>query len=112
MDLPLERHFKNLLFDFYGALLTEHQSHCFSMYHMEDCSLAEIGGDLNITPQAVSDMLKRTIKKLEKFEEKLGLVQRYMIQADTAHYMRGLIETVAEPTRTKMLQTLDALIRT
>ncbi|MCL2603896.1 MAG: DNA-binding protein [Defluviitaleaceae bacterium] len=111
-NLPMEQHFKNLLFDFYGALLTEHQRICFSLYHMEDNSLAEIGEELDITPQAVSDMLKRTTKKLERYEEKLGLVQRFMISADTADYMRQLIETVPEPTRTKMAQTLDALIKT
>jgi predicted DNA-binding protein YlxM (UPF0122 family) len=111
-DLPMEQHFKNLLFDFYGALLTEHQRLCFSLYHAEDNSLSEIGEELDITPQAVSDMLKRTTKKLERYEEKLGLVQRFMIHADTANDMRRLIETVAEPTRTNLLRTLDALIKT
>ncbi|MCL2204361.1 MAG: hypothetical protein FWB88_10545 [Defluviitaleaceae bacterium] len=111
-DSPLERHNKNLLFDFYGAMLTEHQRACFSMYHEDDYSLVEIGAELGITPQAVSDMLRRTTQKLEKYEEKLGLVQRFMMQQDTAGYMRGLLESVDEPLRKSLLTQLDALLRT
>jgi hypothetical protein len=111
-DQTMDRHFKNLLFDFYGALLTEHQRVCFTLYHIDDNSLSEIGEEMNITPQAVSDMLKRTTGKLERYEEKLGLVQRFMIHQDTAEYMKKLIETVAEPLKTNLLRTLDALIKT
>jgi hypothetical protein len=110
-DPALAQHHKNLLYDFYVALLTEHQRACFSMYHSDDYSLSEIAEELKITPQAVSDMLKRTTKKLEKYEEKLGLVQRYMIQEDTANYMRSLIDTAQEPLRKQLLTQLDALIR-
>ena len=110
-DPTLERHHKNLLYDFYGALLTEHQRTCFSLYHADDNSLSEIAEELNITPQAVSDMLKRTTKKLERYEEKLGLVQRSMISADTVNEMRRLIDTVPGPVRLQLSQTLDALVK-
>ena len=65
-----------MLFDFYGSLLTGRQSHVFTLYYMEDNSLAEVGRELGITPQAVLDMLKRSIKSLEKYESKLGLIQK------------------------------------
>ena len=110
-DAGLERHHKSLLLDFYGAMLTDHQRECFSLYNEDDNSLTEIAAEMNITPQGVSDMLKRTTKKLESYEIKLGLVQRYMLQQDTANYMRSLIEPLAEPTRKNLLSQLDALLR-
>ena len=70
-------HKKNLLFDFYGALLTERQKLVFAMRYMEDSSLAEIGLALGITTQAVVDFLKRIDKRLEMFENKLGLVAKF-----------------------------------
>lgn len=110
-DLALERHHKNLRFDFYGAMLSEKQQEFFTLYHMEDYSLAEISEEMNITPQAVSDLLRRTEQKLDDFEIKLGLVQRYLIQADTASYLMDLFKQVDEPLRTKMNTALDALIK-
>jgi len=92
-------------------MLTEHQRACFARYHEDDYSLSEIGEDMEITPQAVSDMLKRTALKLEKYEEKLGLVQRYMMQQDTANYMRTLLEKVEEPLQKNLLNQLDALLK-
>ena len=70
----MERDNYVMLFDFYGSLLTGRQSHVFTLHYMEDYSLAEIGHELGITPQAVLDMLKRSVKALEKYESKLGLI--------------------------------------
>ena len=110
-DLALERHHKNLRFDFYGNLLSEKQKEFFTLYHMEDFSLAEISEEMNITPQAVSDLLRRTEQKLDDYEVKLGLVQRHMIQADTASYLISLINKVDEPLRGQINSTLDALLK-
>ncbi|MCL2188287.1 MAG: DNA-binding protein [Defluviitaleaceae bacterium] len=110
-DSALDGHFKTLLYDFYGAMLTEHQQQCFTLYHEDDCSLVEISEEMNTSPQAVSDLLRRTTQKLEKYETKLGLVQRYLLQLDTAQYMRGLIESLDEPMKKNLLTQLDALLR-
>ena len=67
------------LYDFYGALLTERQSTCFTMYYFEDLSMTEIGTALGITPQAVADQIKRTVKKLNLYEEKLKLAQKELV---------------------------------
>jgi len=61
------------LHDFYGPLLTEKQNTCFTMHYLEDLSLKEIGGILGVTPQAVADQVKHATKKLQWYEEKLGL---------------------------------------
>ena len=73
----------NFLHDFYGTLLTKKQSEVYLLRHMEDCSLAEIAEVLNTSPQAVLDLLKRTERKLEGFESRLGLIASYEKNKET-----------------------------
>ena len=84
MDLPESRQYKILLFDFYDALLTERQREIFIMHHIDDLSLVEIGELKGITPQAVSDMLKRTENHLHRYEEHLMIVAKYESRKITA----------------------------
>lgn len=65
-----------MLLDCYGDLLTEHQMNVMEMYYCEDLSLAEIGGSLGITRQAVRSLIKRTEDILLNYEEKLGFAER------------------------------------
>ena len=65
-----------LLYDFYSVLLTEKQRQIFELYYFNDLSLNEIAEEMKVTAQAVSDLLKRTAKHLENYEEKLNLVDR------------------------------------
>lgn len=67
----------SLLFDFYGPLLTERQQDVFQMYFHEDLSLGEIAEQLDISRQAVYDLLKRASAILEDFEFKLALVAKH-----------------------------------
>ncbi|MCL1882359.1 MAG: sigma-70 family RNA polymerase sigma factor [Defluviitaleaceae bacterium] len=92
MDLPEARQRKNLLFDFYDALLTQRQREIFTMHYMDDCSLVEIGESMGITPQAVADMLKRTIKRLEHYDKLLGLVAKFEKRQATIGKIRLLLD--------------------
>lgn len=65
-----------MLLDCYGDLLTEHQRSVMEMYYCEDLSLAEIGGPMGITRQAVLSLIKRTEGVLLNYEEKLGFARR------------------------------------
>ena len=67
----------NLLFDFYGELLTQKQREYFTMYYMEDNSLSEVGERCGVTPQAAADILKRTVKILKRYDDALGLIEKY-----------------------------------
>lgn len=67
----------NLLFDFYGPLLTERQRDVFRMYFQYDLSLGEIGEQLEVSRQAIYDLLRRVQVSLEDFEDKLRLVERH-----------------------------------
>ena len=67
-----------MLFDFYGDLLTDRQREFFDLYHNEDLSLAEIAENAGITRQGVRDVLVRAEATLNEFEEKTGLIQRFL----------------------------------
>lgn len=66
-----------ILYDFYGKLLSEKQLQAIELYYVYDLSLTEIGEELDITKQGVSDTLKRAEKKLFKFEDTLGLIEKF-----------------------------------
>ncbi len=67
----------SVLFDFYGPLLTEKQQTFVDLYCNENLSLSEIAEEFGVTKQAVSDGIKKSEKALKKYEEKLGLVERW-----------------------------------
>lgn len=71
-----------LLFDFYGKLLSDRQYTIIEMYYIHDLSLSEIGEQLNISRQGVHDILKRAEKRLLNYEEKLGLVKKFLDDKD------------------------------
>lgn len=66
-----------LLYDFYGAMLTEKQQRCLELHYLNDLSLAEIAAEFEVSRQAVHDILRRAEQVLEDYELKLGLVERY-----------------------------------
>jgi len=72
----------NLLYDFYGSLLTAKQRHVFEMHALHDCSFSEIAQEMGITPQAVADNIKRTRAQLNKYEQNLGMVQKLQVQQE------------------------------
>lgn len=67
----------NLLYDFYGSLLTARQQNFIELYYGDDLSLGEIAEQFDVTRQAVHDTLKRAEQTLTNYEEKLGLVQKF-----------------------------------
>ena len=73
---------KALLFDFYGPLLTERQQLVYDYAYGEDMSLSEIAELLQISRQAVHDLLRRTDKLLLDYETKLGLVDKFLAIED------------------------------
>lgn len=64
--------------DFYGPLLTEKQQEAMSLHYENDWSLAEIAEHMQITRQAVHDILKRAEIALQEYENRLGLAGRFL----------------------------------
>ena len=65
-----------LLYDYYGALLTQRQQECFELRYNQDLSLGEIGQELGISRQGVFDNLSRAEALLKNMEAKTGCVRR------------------------------------
>ena len=85
-----------LLFDFYGALLTDHQRKIFQDVVFDDLSLAEAADEAGVSRQAVHDIIKRCTKALEEYEEKLGLIALHQRVARKAEEI-GTLAASASP---------------
>lgn len=70
---------KNLLYDFYGELLTDHQKKIYEDAVYGDFSLSELAEEYGISRQGVHDLLKRCDKILEEYEDKLHMIERFEI---------------------------------
>ena len=81
-----------LLADFYGPLLTEKQRQVWDLHYELDYSLVEIAEAEKISRQAVYDLLKRTEKILLEYEEKLGLVERFLSEKNKLAEVEELLK--------------------
>jgi predicted DNA-binding protein YlxM (UPF0122 family) len=88
--------FMTLLYDFYGALLTDKQREIFEMYYLNDYSLGEISEILDISRQGVYDALKRAEDSLEFYEEKLGLVKKHQEMQKKLEKIKECIKFIRE----------------
>ena len=79
-----------LLFDFYGELLTEKQRQIFEEVVLCDCSLGEVASEHGVSRQGVHDMVRRCGRLLNSYEEKLGLVQKFLLIKKKAERIREL----------------------
>lgn len=75
MDKILE---KNLLYDFYGELLTDHQKSIYGDLIYGDLSLSELAQEYGISRQGIHDIIKRCDKLLSEYEDKLHLVEKFI----------------------------------
>ena len=68
---------QNLLYDFYGELLNDHQKKIYEDAIYNDLSLSEIADEYGISRQGVHDLIKRVTKTLDGYEAKLHLIQKF-----------------------------------
>lgn len=71
-----KKNYYNILFGYYGNLLTEKQQTIFEEYYGEDYSLSEIANVYNISRNAVYDTIKKVLSSLDEMENKLGLYKK------------------------------------
>ncbi|MCR5655332.1 MAG: YlxM family DNA-binding protein [Lachnospiraceae bacterium] len=81
---------QNLLFDFYGELLTEHQRNVYRDAVCNDMSLSEVAEEYGISRQGVHDLLKRCDKILQDYEDKLRLIRRFDAIGEKLEEIRSL----------------------
>lgn len=82
---------ESLLYDFYGALLTDKKRAVMECYHEDDMSLGEIADEMGISRAAVYDSLKSAEAQLRQYEEKLGLLAKYEKAGELAGEADGII---------------------
>lgn len=86
----------NLLFDFYGSLLTERQYTFIKLYYQDNYSLGEISEQFSISRQAVNEHIKRAELLLNDYEEKLGMLtdheQRLKYLSELKQVLTGLTD--------------------
>ena len=97
----------SLLYDFYGALLTEKQRQVMALYHEENLSLSEIAQEFGISRQAVHDTLKKAELALEDYENKLNLIDKLVKTEEAIAEIDREIEKIAAVTKDS--QTVERL---
>ncbi len=83
---------QGLLYDFYGELLTEHQRQVYEDMVVNDLSFAEIAQEQGISRQGVHDLIRRCDRILEKYEEKLRLVEKFQRTRRLADRIEQLLD--------------------
>lgn len=97
------------LFTMYGGLLTEKQNQCLSLYFDDDMSLSEIAGEMEVSRQAVHDLLKRVEQTLEKYESKLGLLAQKEEQERKLQQVIELLQGSRFAAKKSVIATLETL---
>ncbi len=94
--------YESLLYDFYGALLTDKQREVMELYHEENFSIVEIAKEMKVSKQAVYDNLKKSDKILRDYEEKLGLMMSLLKTREAIESAeRKIDEMMASPKLTE-----------
>ena len=99
-----ERMTISLLLDFYGALLTERQRECYTLHHEDDMSLGEIAEEMHISRQAVHDNIERAKASMEGYEQKLHLIEQYLLRRKIVKQIRE--ELVSAAITSESIQSL------
>lgn len=86
---------RSLLYDFYGGLLTAHQKKIYEDV-INDIGYSEIAESEGVSRQAVYDLVTRCDRTLERYEEKLHLVGRFVKARGSMEKMRREIEALQE----------------
>lgn len=89
----------NLLYDFYGPLLTEKQRTMLVLYYHEDWSLGEIAEHYGISRQAVYETVKRAQDTMIDLESRLHLLEKHRRRRDIAEEILRKLEAVPEGKR-------------
>jgi len=84
----------SVLFDAYGALLTDDQQNMFDLYYNEDLSLAEIAEHTGLSRQGVRYAIKHAEESLINYEEKLGLSKKTELLQEKLSAAEEIIKSI------------------
>ena len=98
------------LYDIYGPLLTAKQQSCMELYFCDDLSLAEIAAELDVSRQAVHDLIHRVEQLLERYEAKIKLLEREEKQERLHAEARRLLDEYTQTEDKELLNRLKNLL--
>lgn len=101
---------QGILYDFYGALLTEHQQELYEALVYDNLSLGEIAEEKGISRQGVHDLIKRCDRTLQEYEKKLHLVQRFTANREKLSLIREYIAGEKELPANTLIDLIDDMI--
>ncbi len=87
---------QGIIYDFYGALLTQHQKEIYEAVVYNNLSLGEIAAEEGISRQGVHDLIRRCDKTLADYEEKLHLVKRFADNKKKIAKLKELVNSLME----------------
>lgn len=99
----------NVLYDFYGPLLTDKQQTFLKCYFQDDYSLGEIAAEFEISRQAVYEHLKRAEQVLEDYELKLRLSARHDLMVQGLDQLERMVTGLESPLRERFMDTVNRL---
>jgi predicted DNA-binding protein YlxM (UPF0122 family) len=85
-----ERWRRALLWDYYGALLTDRQQTAWRLHFLEDWSLAEVASWAGVSRAAVQDQLNRAQAAMEAYEATLGLLAAHRQRRERLRQLQQL----------------------
>ena len=101
---------QGFLYDFYGELLNEHQREVYESYIIEDLSLSEIADEVSMSRQGVHDLIKRCNKKLQMYEDKLHLVDKFLHIRDDVSKINELAKEATEDNLSKICEISNDIL--
>ena len=97
------------LYDFYGELLNEHQRQIYEDFVLNDLSLGEIASEEGISRQGVHDLIKRCSKKLQDYEDKLHLVEKFLRVKEDVAEIHTLAKQCKESQEISILNEIETI---
>ena len=101
---------QTMLFDFYGELLTDHQTQVYEDAVYQDMSLSEIAETYGISRQGAHDLIKRCDKLLQGYEDRLHLIERFGKAKETVRLIQTMTEISDEKPETLLKRLQDIRI--
>ncbi len=98
-----------LLYDFYGALLTEHQRSIYEDYILNDIGISEIAEERGVSRQSVHDLVKRCSKILDNYEAKLHLVEKFLKAKEEVAKINELAIDIEKNGDLKLIQEITKI---
>ena len=92
------------LIDNYGSVLTEKQFSIISNYYFDNLTYAEIGENMGISRQAVSDSINQSIKIMKGLEDKLGLLSKFDSMLED---ISQVADKLSEERKMELLQVIE-----